>query len=234
MLKVEDLNVWYGATEVLRSVSFEVPKGSIVALMGGNGAGKSTTLNALSGLVRPRRGSITVDGESIVGRPAEAIVPMGVSQVPQGRYCWAQMSVYDNLWLGAVTRRNKMSVREDIGQMFELFPMLGDRRRAQAGLLSGGQQQMVAIARALMARPRYLLMDEPSHGLSPKIVEEMIELIAAINRRGVTILLVEQNVGMAAALASEVHILRNGEIAISGSADKILKSAQMLDAYLGR
>jgi branched-chain amino acid transport system ATP-binding protein len=234
MLKVDDLNVSYGATEVLRSVSFEVPPGAIVALMGGNGAGKSTTLNAMSGLVKPRAGTITVDGARIDGRPPEAIVRSGVSQVPQGRYCWARMSVDDNLRLGAVTRRDKAGVREDLDAMFELFPVLRGRRRSAAGALSGGQQQMVAVARALMARPRYLLMDEPSHGLAPKVVDDMIEAIRAINQRGLTILLVEQNVGMAAALASRVHILKNGEIALSGDAAGILTSSQMLDAYLGR
>lgn len=234
MLKVEHLNVSYGATEVLRSVSFEVPVGSIVALMGGNGAGKSTTLNALSGLVRPKAGTITVDGTRIDGQPPDAIVRRGVSQVPQGRYCWAQMSVDDNLWLGAVTRPDKASVREDLDAMFELFPALRERRRSPAGALSGGQQQMVAVARALMARPRYLLMDEPSHGLAPRVVDDMIEAIRAINRRGLTVLLVEQNVGMAAALAGQAYILKNGEIALSGNAADILTSTRMLDAYLGR
>jgi branched-chain amino acid transport system ATP-binding protein len=144
------------------------------------------------------------------------------------------MSVDDNLRLGAVTRRDRAGVREDLDAMFELFPVLRGRRRSPAGALSGGQQQMVAVARALMARPRYLLMDEPSHGLAPKVVDDMIEAIRAINQRGLTILLVEQNVGMAAALASRVHILRNGEIALSGDAADILTSSQMLDAYLGR
>jgi len=234
VLKVEQLNVWYGATEVLRSVSFEVPTGEIIALMGGNGAGKSTTLNALSGLLRPRSGSISIEGVRIDDATPREIVRSGVSQVPQGRFCWPSMTVYDNIRLGAVTRKDRTLIRDDMRMVFDLFPTLHNRRESPAGALSGGQQQMVAIARALMARPRYLLMDEPSHGLAPKVVDEMIDLIRSINRRGLTILLVEQNVGVAAALAKEVHVLRNGEIALSGEAQGILNSPQLLQSYLGR
>lgn len=234
MLSISKLSVWYGATEVLRSVSLVVPEGKIIALMGGNGAGKSTTLNALSGLIKPRAGTIEVDGGRIDGLHPHDIVLKGVAQVPQGRYVWPAMTVRDNIELGAITRRDRPEIRRDIEKMMGLFPALHDRQRTKAGALSGGQQQMVAIARALMARPRYLLMDEPSHGLAPRIVEEMVEIIRTLNGSGLTILLVEQNVGVAAALASEAHVLRNGEIALSTTGDQLLNNAQLLRSYLGR
>jgi branched-chain amino acid transport system ATP-binding protein len=234
MLSVQNLNVWYGATEVLRSVSFDVPRGQITALMGGNGAGKSTTLNALSGLVRARSGSISVDGARIDNSAPHEIIRKGVSQVPQGRFCWPSMSVYDNVRLGAVTRNDRQAIRDDMDDIWSLFPALKERQRAPAGALSGGQQQMVAIARALMARPRYLLMDEPSHGLAPKVVAEIIELIRSINLRGATILLVEQNVGVAAACAQQVHVLRNGEIALTSEGQSLLHNPQLLESYFGR
>ena len=234
MLSVDKLSVWYGATEVLRSVSFVVPAGQIVALMGGNGAGKSTTLNALSGLIRPRDGTITVDGKRIDGLHPHDIVVAGVAQVPQGRYVWPTLSVRDNIELGAITRHDKRAIDQDIDRMLTLFPALRERQRVRAGALSGGQQQMVAIARALMARPRYLLMDEPSHGLAPRIVNEMIDIIRKLNSDGLTILLVEQNVGVAAALAGQAHVLRSGEIALSAPGDQLLNSAQLLRSYLGR
>jgi branched-chain amino acid transport system ATP-binding protein len=234
MLSVDKLSVWYGATEVLRSVSFVVPQGKIVALMGGNGAGKSTTLNALSGLIRPRGGTIEVDGGRIDGLHPHDIVVKGVAQVPQGRYVWPTMTVRDNIELGAITRRDKAEIRRDFERAMALFPALRERQRLKAGVLSGGQQQMLAIARALMARPRYLLMDEPSHGLAPRIVEEMIEIIRNLSASGLTILLVEQNVGVAAALASQAHVLRNGEIALSTAGDQLLNNAQLLRSYLGR
>ncbi len=234
MLSVQKLSVWYGATEVLRSVSFAVPDGQIVALMGGNGAGKSTTLNALSGLVRPRDGTVEVDGQRIDGLHPHDIVVRGVAQVPQGRFVWPSMTVRDNIELGAITRRGRREIHHDIDKVMELFPTLRERQRVKAGALSGGQQQMVAIARALMARPRYLLMDEPSHGLAPLIVNEMIEIIRALNRDGLTILLVEQNVGVAAALARDAHVLRNGEIALSAPGNQLLNNAQLLRSYLGR
>ena len=234
MLSVHDLNVWYGATEVLRSVSFDVPRGQITALMGGNGAGKSTTLNALSGLIRVRSGTISVDGTRIDDSAPHEIIRGGVSQVPQGRFCWPTMSVYDNVRLGAVTRNDRQAIHDDMETIWALFPALKERQRTSAGALSGGQQQMVAIARALMARPRYLLMDEPSHGLAPKVVDEMIALIRSINVRGTTILLVEQNVGVAAALAQQVHVLRNGEIALTSEGRSLLRNPQLLESYFGR
>ncbi len=234
MLKVEALNVWYGVTEVLRDVSFAVPNGEIVALMGGNGAGKSTTLNALSGLLKLRGGTITFEDERIDGRHPHDIVVRGLVQVPQGRYVWSTMTVKDNLELGAVVRHDKAAIARDLEDVLTIFPVLRQRLKSKAGTLSGGQQQMVAIARALMASPKLLLMDEPSHGLSPKIVDEMIEVIAGLHRRGLTILLVEQNVGVAAALATTAHVLRNGEIALTSPGDRLLNNSQLLKSYLGR
>lgn len=234
MLTVEGLNVWYGATEVLRDVSFVVPEGQIVALMGGNGAGKSTTLNALSGLLRPKGGSIEFEGKRIEGHDPHDIVTRGLVQVPQGRYCWPTMSVRDNLELGASTRNGKASIARDLEETLGIFPALRERLRSRAGTLSGGQQQMVAIGRALMARPKLLLMDEPSHGLSPKIVGEMIDAIRTLHLRGLTILLVEQNVGVAAALASTAHVLRSGEIALTAPGPELLNNENLLKSYLGR
>jgi branched-chain amino acid transport system ATP-binding protein len=234
MLTVDRLSVWYGATEVLRNVSFAVPAGEIVALMGGNGAGKSTTLNALSGLLKPRAGSIIFANDPVEGRHPHDIVVRGLVQVPQGRYCWPTMSVRDNLELGAITRNDKAGIARDLEEALTIFPALRERLGSRAGALSGGQQQMVAIARALMAKPKLLLMDEPSHGLSPKIVEEMVEAIRGLHARGLTILLVEQNVGVAATLATTAHVLRNGEIAMSAPGNELLNNPQLLKTYLGR
>ena len=234
MLEVHNLSVWYGVTEVLRDVSLEVPSGKIIGLLGGNGAGKTTLLNTLCGLLEPRGGDITVEGRSIKGLPPYEIVQCGIAQVPQGRFVWPQMSVKDNIELGAITRRDRAGIREDAEQMFELFPVLRERRGSKAGTLSGGQQQMVAIARALMSRPILLLMDEPSHGLSPKIVEEIVETIRLLNQRGLTVVLVEQNVGVMAALAEQAHVLRNGSVALTLPGDQLLGNPDLLRNYLGR
>jgi branched-chain amino acid transport system ATP-binding protein len=234
MLEVRNLSVWYGVTEVLRDVSFKVPAGQIVGLLGGNGAGKTTLLNTLSGLLQPRGGEITVEGRSIRGLPPYEIVRSGVAQVPQGRFVWPHMSVKDNIELGAITRRDREGIREDVENVYQLFPVLLERRNAKAGALSGGQQQMLAIARALMSRPRLLLMDEPSHGLSPKIVEEMVETVRLLHQRGMTVVLVEQNVGVAAALAEQAYVLRNGIVALSLPGDELLENPDLLRNYLGR
>ncbi|MBM3571392.1 MAG: ABC transporter ATP-binding protein [Alphaproteobacteria bacterium] len=234
MLEVKHLNVWYGVTEVLRDVSFAVPDGRIVALLGGNGSGKTTILNTLAGLVRPRGGSILVEGEEIAGLRADRIVRRGVMQVPQGREVWAAMSVEENIELGAVTRRDWDGIKSDIEDVYGLFPRLKERRKRRAGSLSGGEQQMLAIGRALMARPRCLLMDEPSAGLAPVIVGEMVDAILTLNKRGLTILLVEQNVGVAHAVAESAHVLQNGEIAFTGPASDLLDNPDVLRSYLGR
>jgi branched-chain amino acid transport system ATP-binding protein len=234
MLEVQHLRVFYGVTEVLRDVSFTVPARSIVALLGGNGSGKTTTLNVLSGLLEPRSGAILFEGERVDGRSTDAIVKRGIVQVPQGREVWAGMTVRDNLDLGATTRADRRAARADLEEIFTLFPVLRKRQRAKAGSLSGGEQQMLAIGRALMARPRLLLMDEPSAGLAPLVVQMMVEAIGRLHERGLTILLVEQNVGVAAALADRAHVLMNGEIAPSAPATDLLRNPELLKSYLGR
>ena len=234
MLEVQHLSVSYGVTEVLRDVSFVVPERSIVALLGGNGSGKTTTLNVLSGLLTPRAGSITFEGRSIAALPSHEVVRRGIVQVPQGREVWSGMSVRDNLDLGAATRRDRRATRADLEDVFTLFPVLRDRQSRKAGTLSGGEQQMLAIGRALMARPRLLLMDEPSAGLSPVVVQAMVAAIQRLHARGLTILLVEQNVGVAAALAEHAHVLMNGEVALSAPAADLLRNPDVLRSYLGR
>ena len=234
MLKVEHLSVWYGVTPVLRDVSFKVPEHEVVALLGGNGAGKSTTLNALSGLLKPRGGEIRFKGQRVDGLHPHQLVVRGVAQGPQGRYVWPTMSVVDNIELGAITRHDRAEIRIDLARIFEMFPVLAERSASPAGQLSGGQQQMLAIARALMCRPSLLLMDEPSHGLSPKMVDEMVDVIRRLNGLGLTILLVEQNVGVAAALATVAHVLRNGEIALTAPGPELTGNPELLHSYLGR
>ena len=234
MLAIKHLRVAYGITEVLRDVSFQVPAGKIVSLLGGNGSGKTTLLNTVAGLIRPLSGSVRFAGNECAGQPADRMVRNGLAQVPQGREVWPNMSVTDNLELGAVTRRDWAAIKGDLDSILALFPKLAQRRHQYAGALSGGEQQMLAIGRALMARPRCLLMDEPSAGLAPAVVSEMVDTILALNRRGMTILLVEQNIGVAAAVAEEAHVLQNGEIAFSGPAGNLLDNPVVLSSYLGR
>ncbi len=234
MLDVRNLNVWYDRTEVLRDVSFSVPAGGVVALLGGNGSGKTTVLNALTGLVRPRGGSVLVDGREAIGASPDDMVRRGIVQVPQGREVFASMSVRDNLDLGAATVSDRAAIRSTMGEVLELFPVLRESASRRAGALSGGQQQQLAVGRALMSRPRMLLMDEPSAGLAPNIVQLLVRTIRALNQRGITILLVEQNVGVAAAVADTAHVLRNGAIAHSGPAAGLISNAEVLASYLGR
>lgn len=234
MLEVRNLNVWYGVTEVLRDVSLDVPEGKIVALLGGNGSGKTTILNTLSGLLEPRAGAIVFDGQDVAGFPSDRMVKAGIVQVPQGREVFATMSVQQNLELGAATRHDKAGIRADLARTYELFPHLAERRSRRAGSLSGGEQQQVAIGRALMARPKLLLMDEPSVGLSPIIVDSVIETVKELHARGLTILIVEQNVGVAAAVAEEAFVLKDGEIAFSGDAPSLINNPEVLSSYLGR
>lgn len=234
MLSVRNLNVWYGPTEVVRDVTFDVPPGRVIGLMGGNGAGKSTILKALSGLVTPRAGSITFNDQSIAGLHPRDIVVAGIVQVPQGRFVWPGMTVRDNLELGAVTRRDKAEISAGIEDAFALFPTLARKQKDRAGQLSGGEQQMVAVSRALMARPRLMMMDEPSAGLAPRVVEEMIQAIKTLNARGLAILLVEQNVGVAAALAEKAHVLANGELSFTTSGPELASDPQVIRSYLGR
>lgn len=234
MLDVRHLEVWYGPTEVLRDVSFSVPAKTIVALLGGNGSGKTTALNALSGLVQPRAGTVLLDGEEITGAPPDRVVRRGVVQIPQGREVFADMTVQDNLEVGAAVRKDKRAIRRDVEEIFDLFPVLRERRSMRAGALSGGEQTQLSIGRALMARPRLLLMDEPSVGLAPLVVEIVVETAKTLRARGLTILLVEQNVGVAAAVADQAHVLKDGVIAYSGPARELVDNPEVLSSYLGR
>lgn len=234
MLDVRHLEVRYGPTEVLRDVSFTVPAKTIVALLGGNGSGKTTVLNALSGLTPPRAGTVLLDGEEITGASPDRVVRRGVVQIPQGREVFADMTVQDNLEVGAAIRRDTRAIRQDVEEVFDLFPILRERRSMRAGTLSGGEQTQLSIGRALMARPRLLLMDEPSVGLAPLVVEIVIQATRTLRARGLTILLVEQNVGVAAAVADQAHVLRDGVIAYSGPARELIDNPEVLASYLGR
>ena len=232
MLEVANLNVAYGATQVLEDVTFSVPEKRVVALLGGNGSGKTTVLNALVGLVQPRAGTIIFEGKPCVGLATSELVKRGIVQVPQGRELFQTMTVRENLELGAVTRRDWAGIARDLSEVYALFPRLEVKARNRAGQLSG-EQQMVAIGRALMTRPRILLMDEPSVGLAPAVVGDVIEALRTLHARGLTFLLVEQNVGVAAALADYAHILQGGRIAHSGPAVGLLDSEDVLRTYLG-
>lgn len=234
MLEVANLNVWYGVTEVLRDVCFEVPQGALVALLGGNGSGKTTIINTLSGMVTPRKGTVRFLGTEMAGKPSDAMVKAGIVQVPQGREVFANMSVRDNLDLGAATRNDRKGIRDDLEEMYGLFPRLRDKQTHKAGSLSGGEQQQVAVARALMSRPKLLLLDEPSVGLSPVLVDALIETIRLLHSRGLTMLLVEQNVGVAAAVAGQAYVLKDGEIAYRGPAPELIGNPEVLASYLGR
>ncbi len=234
MLTVRNLNVWYGLTEVVRDVTFDVPAHGVIALMGGNGAGKTTVLKAISGLVRPRGGEILFDGKRIDGLHPRDIVVQGLVQVPQGRFVWPGMSVLDNLELGAVTRTDKAEIKVSIEDAFALFPTLARKRADKAAQLSGGEQQMVAIARAMMAKPRMLMMDEPSGGLSPRVTDEMVDALRKLHARGLGILLIEQNAGVAGALAEQVFVLADGTIAFETTGSALATDPQVIRSYLGR
>ena len=231
-LAVESLHVSYGGVRALQGVDLAVETSSVVALLGANGAGKSTTLRAISGLTAPRLGSIRFGAESLVGRRARDIVAMGIVQVPEGRHLFPRMSVRENLELGAYLRRDA-AIRADLERVFTHFPVLAERQAQEAGSLSGGEQQMLAIGRALMARPRLLLLDEPSLGLSPVMVEVIARMIAEINRGGIAVLLVEQNAEMALGVASRAYVLETGRVAAAGATDELLASDSIRRAYLG-
>jgi branched-chain amino acid transport system ATP-binding protein len=234
MLEVRHLNVCYGATEVLRDVSFDVAPGRVTALLGGNGSGKSTVLNALSGLVAPKAGTIRIDGRDVAGRSPADVVRSGIVQVPQGREVVPEMTVADNLELGAATRRDWAAIQSDAEAIYRRFPQLRALKSRRAGALSGGEQTQLSIGRALLARPRVLLMDEPSVGLSPNVVDVMIDTIKQLNAEGLTVLLVEQNVGVAAELADDVYILKDGMIGFNDVAENIINNEEILASYLGR
>ncbi|MCR4764523.1 MAG: ABC transporter ATP-binding protein [Lachnospiraceae bacterium] len=233
MLKISDLKVSYGMIEAIKGISFEVNNGEIVTLIGANGAGKTTTMHAISGLLKPRGGSITLDGTELTKLPPHRIVSMGLAQVPEGRRVFAQQTVEENLALGAYSRKDKNETASDLTEVFTLFPRLLERRKQMAGTLSGGEQQMLAMGRALMARPSILLLDEPSMGLSPLLVSEIFHIIEEINRKGTTILLVEQNAKRALAIADRAYVLETGLITLSGTGSELANDERVKKAYLG-
>ncbi|SDM99789.1 ABC transporter ATP-binding protein [Bacillus sp. OK048] len=233
MLKIEDINVYYGIIHALKGISLEINEGEIVTLIGANGAGKSTLLKTISGLLKPKNGSILFEGQSISGKVAQAIVKQGLSHVPEGRRVFANMSVEENLELGAYLRKDKQGIKEDFERVYNLFPRLLERRKQLSGTLSGGEQQMLAMGRALMARPKLLLLDEPSMGLAPLLVKTIFRIIAEINKSGTTILLVEQNANMALSIADRAYVIETGKIVLSGSSEELNQSDQIRMAYLG-
>lgn len=233
MLTVNDINVFYGAIHAIKGVSLEVNEGEIVTLIGANGAGKSTILRTISGLLKPKTGSIQFEGQEIAGMPAHEIVKTGISQVPEGRRIFAEMSVLENLELGAFTRKDKDGIKADMELVFERFPRLKERIGQLAGTLSGGEQQMLAMGRALMSRPRLLLLDEPSMGLAPLLIKEIFAIIQDINKTGTTVLLVEQNANMALSIARRAYVLETGRITLSGDAKELAASDEVRKAYLG-
>lgn len=233
MLTVNDINVFYGAIHAIKGVSLEVNEGEIVTLIGANGAGKSTILRTISGLLKPKTGSIQFEGQEIAGMPAHEIVKTGISQVPEGRRIFAEMTVLENLELGAFTRKDKDGIKADMELVFERFPRLKERIGQLAGTLSGGEQQMLAMGRALMSRPRLLLLDEPSMGLAPLLIKEIFAIIQDINKTGTTVLLVEQNANMALSIAHRAYVLETGRITLSGDAKELAASDEVRKAYLG-
>ena len=233
MLKIDNLHVSYGGIRALQGVSLEVPDGKIVTLIGANGAGKSTTLRTVSGLLKPKSGKISFLGKDIAGKAAHEIVREGISQVPEGRRIFAEMSVLENLEMGAFIRKDSDGIREDMEMVFRRFPRLEERKDQLAGTLSGGEQQMLAMGRALMSRPKLLLLDEPSMGLAPLLIREIFSIIEDINRAGTTILLVEQNANMALSIADRAYVLETGRITLSGDGEKLAASEDVRKAYLG-
>jgi branched-chain amino acid transport system ATP-binding protein len=225
--------VYYGAIHALKGISFHVDKGEIVALIGANGAGKSTTLNTVSGLMRPRVGSIHLEGNDITQAASEVIVKQGIIQVPEGRKIFATLTVQENMEMGAFTRQNKTEIEKAMQSAFSRFPRLAERKSQLGGTLSGGEQQMLAIARGLMAAPRLMLLDEPSMGLSPLLVEQIFTIIRDINNQGVSILLVEQNAQMALSLADRAYVLETGRVVLEGSGQELLHNTMVMEAYLG-
>ena len=233
MLEVKDLNVYYGAIHAIKNISFEVNEGEIITLIGANGAGKTTTLHEVSGLLKPKSGSIHFCGKEITHTDAYKIPKLGLAQVPEGRRVFANMTVMENLEMGAYIRNGKENLNEEYERIFERLPRLKERRKQAAGTLSGGEQQMLAIGRALMSKPKMLLLDEPSMGLSPILVQEIFSIIQDVNKTGVTVLLVEQNAKMALNIANRAYVLETGQVVMSGDAKELSNNEQVRKAYLG-
>ena len=233
MLKIENLHVSYGGIKALRGMSLEVPDGKIVTLIGANGAGKSTTLRTISGLVKADSGSITYDGQELLGKPINKILEAGIAQSPEGRRVFANLSVLENLKVGAYLRKDKAGIEKDLQWVYSLFPRLEERSWQLAGTLSGGEQQMLAVGRALMSRPKLLMLDEPSLGLAPLVVQGIFDIIRTINKEGVTVLLIEQNANMALKTAHMGYVMETGRITMSGSGRELLANEDVKKAYLG-
>ena len=233
LLEVKDISVYYGVIQALKGISFTVEEGEIVALIGANGAGKTTTMQSIMGLNHPKTGSIYYNGERIDNIPTHKIVKKGMTQVPEGRHDFQELTVYENLIMGAYTVKDKEKIKEDIQEMFKLFPRLEERRNQIAGTLSGGEQQMLAISRALMSHPKLLLLDEPSMGLSPILVDEVFDIIKHIHSEGTTILVVEQNAEKALSIADKAYVLETGNIILSGTGKELKNNDDVKKAYLG-
>lgn len=233
MLKINEIDVYYGNIQALRGVSLEVNEGEIVTLIGANGAGKSTLLKTISGLLKPKKGSIEYLGANIDGKPAQTIVKAGISHVPEGRRVFSNMTVEENLELGAYLRKDRDGIKKDMEHVYELFPRLLERRKQLSGTLSGGEQQMLAMGRALMSKPKLIILDEPSMGLAPLMVKNIFNIIEMVNKEGVTVLLVEQNANMALSVAHRAYVLETGGIVLSGTAKELQESEEVKAAYLG-
>ena len=234
MLKIENLHVSYGGIKALRGISLEVPDGKIVTLIGANGAGKSTTLRTISALVKAKSGSIEYNGQQLLGLPSNRILEAGIAQIPEGRRVFPNLTVLENLKVGAYLRKDKDGIEKDIKWVYELFPRLEERHWQAAGTLSGGEQQMLAVGRGLLSRPKMMMLDEPSLGLAPLVVQDIFSIIHEINRQGVTILLVEQNANMALKLADYAYVLETGTITKSGTGAELLADESIKEAYLGK
>lgn len=233
MLEVKDLHVHYGVIEAIKGISFEVNKGEVIALIGANGAGKTTTLHTISGLIKPSEGSVLFEGKDITKLPGHKIVSLGMAHVPEGRRVFAQLSVYENLLMGAYTRKDKEEIQNSLKMVYDRFPRLEERKNQMAGTLSGGEQQMLAMGRALMSNPGILLMDEPSMGLSPIFVNEIFDIIEKVSAAGTTVLLVEQNAKKALSIADRAYVLETGKIVLSGKAEELMNDDSIKKAYLG-
>lgn len=233
MLQVKDLSISYGAIQAVRHVDFEVKKGEIVTLIGANGAGKSTILKTISGIVKPQSGSIEYQNESLVGKKAPQIVAAGVSQVPEGRHVFPAMTVMENLQLGSYLQKDRSQIEARLQEIYQMFPILKERQHQDAATLSGGEQQMLVMARAMMANPDFLLLDEPSMGLAPIYIQKVFDIIQKINAQGTTILLIEQNAHQALSIADRGYVIASGEIQLTGSGQKLLNDPQVKRAYLG-
>ena len=233
MLEVKDLEVYYGMIQALKGISFQVNEGEVIALIGANGAGKTTTLHTITGLLKPKSGSVIFEGTDISRIPAPKIVGLGMAHVPEGRRVFSQFSVYQNLMMGAYTRTDKAEIEDTMSKVFKRFPRLEERRNQPAGTLSGGEQQMLAMGRALMSKPRIILMDEPSMGLSPIFVNEIFDIIQSVSAAGTTVLLVEQNAKKALSIADRAYVLETGNIVLEGDAKELMNDDSIKKAYLG-